>query len=45
MIETDSEVLTDCSWAISYLSDGDEDRIKRVIDTGVIPTLIRLINH
>ena len=29
--EEDSEVLTDALWALSYLSDGDEDRIDMVI--------------
>jgi importin subunit alpha-1 len=42
---TESEVLTDAAWAMSYLSDGDNDRIDLVIQTGVIPKLIELLNH
>jgi len=30
---------------MSYLSDGDENRIDLVIKTGVIPTLIKLLDH
>jgi len=40
---TDTEVLTDACWAISYISDGDGDVIQRVIDSGVCPTLINLL--
>ncbi len=41
----ESEVLTDAAWALSYLSDGDDARIQMVVDTGVITTLIRLLDH
>ncbi len=43
--EVDSEVLTDAAWAISYLSDGDEARIDLIIKTGIIPHLIKLLDH
>lgn len=42
---TESEVLTDAAWALSYLSDGDETRIDMVIQTGVIPALVRHLEH
>lgn len=45
MTQTDNEVLTDSAWAMSYLSDGDEDRIQRIINTGIVPTLVKLIGH
>ena len=38
-------MLTDVSWAISFLSEGDENRIQRVIETGIIPSLIKNISH
>lgn len=43
--ETDSEVLTDALWALSYLSDGDEARIDMVIETNIIPSLVDLLTH
>lgn len=40
---TDSEVLTDACWALSYVSDGNEDHIQSVLDAGVCPRLIHLL--
>ncbi|XP_016469296.1 importin subunit alpha-2 isoform X2 [Nicotiana tabacum] len=42
---TDEEVLTDACWALSYLSDGTNDKIQAVIDSGVCPRLIELLLH
>jgi len=39
----DGGVLVDVCWALSYLSDGSEDRIQAVIDAGVIPDLITML--
>ena len=39
----DEEVLTDACWALSYLSDGTNDKIQAVIEAGVCPRLVELL--
>lgn len=39
----DDEVLTDACWALSYLSDGSNDKIQAVIEAGVCARLVELL--
>lgn len=39
----DDEVLTDSCWALSYLSDGTNDKIQEVINSGVCRRLTELL--
>src|SRR5690606_4494642 len=41
----DSEVVVDATWALSYLSDGDDHRIAAVLAAGVAPRLVALLGH
>lgn len=40
----DRQVLIDISWALSYITDGDSDRIQLVIDNECVPFLVYLLN-
>ncbi|EEB98612.1 hypothetical protein MPER_01850, partial [Moniliophthora perniciosa FA553] len=38
-------ILIDACWAISYLSDGSNDKIQAVIESGVCRRLVDLLMH
>ena len=42
---SDKDVLSDACWAMSYLSDGDNDRIDVLVRTGIAPRLVELMSH
>ena len=39
----DPDTVTDACWALSYISDGSNDRIAAVLEAGVAPRLIELL--
>lgn len=45
LFSEDDEVITDACWALSYLSDGTNDKIQAVIDSGVVQRLVELLAH
>jgi len=45
VLSSDDEVATDACWALSYLSDGTNDKIQAVIDAGVVSRLVELLSH
>ncbi len=40
----DPEATTDACWALSYISDGAEENIQAVLDSGVVPRLVELLS-
>lgn len=39
----DEQVLSDACWAFSNLSDGSDENIQSVIEAGVVPRLVELL--
>lgn len=44
LFSNDMETVTDACWALSYLSDGPNERIDAVISSGVAPRLVELLS-
>ena len=41
----DEEMLGDVCWALSYLTDGEDYKLQAVIDEGLVPQLVKLLQH
>jgi hypothetical protein len=41
----DKDSAVDACWALSYMSDGDENRIQRVVELGVAERLVQLLTE
>jgi importin subunit alpha-6/7 len=39
------QVLMDACWALSYLSDGQDERLDPVLAAGAVPLLVALLQH
>jgi len=45
LFSQDIETITDACWALSYLSDGPNERIQEVLNIGVAPRLTELLGN
>lgn len=46
LVENEKEdIITDICWALSYLSDGNKERIPDLLDRRLLEKLIQLMNH
>jgi hypothetical protein len=40
----DDDIIVDCTWGISYLTDGENDKIQFIVDHGFVPRLVELLS-
>ena len=42
-MNVDPDTTADATWALSYLSDGDDERISAVVDLKIVPALVQML--
>ena len=42
---TDTSVLIDAMWALSYLTDGNDEQIEHIVSFGFVPSVVALLTH
>lgn len=40
---SDQETIVDATWALSYMSDGDNERIQEVVNVNLIPSFLKML--
>lgn len=40
----DQDTIVDATWALSYISDGDNNRIQEVVNLNLIPSFVKMLN-
>ena len=41
---TDADVITSTLWALSFILESNDNRISRLVNTGIVPKLIELLS-
>lgn len=39
----DKDIVADCCWTLSYLSDGGGEKIQYLVESGIVPRLVQLL--
>jgi hypothetical protein len=42
---TDEQILQDACWAVSFVTDGSNDRIGAAVNSGIVPKLVEHLDH
>jgi len=45
LLHTDTTIMLDALWGLSYISSGPSEHIEMVIDMGMVPSLVQFLSH